>query len=121
VTTRADRLEVVSGQAPRRRSINRALAYKVCGHGEVEVYDLDFAAYCSMRGLVIADMVETGPPVRQGRRGSGGPVQYLFIFKDEEGQIAGLSVDYTNSESARHADAVRRLKKAIRSTAPKEG
>lgn len=106
------------GDNPRPRRINRALAYKVCQDDEVEVYDLDFAAYCLMRGLLIGDMVETGPP--QGRKGRG-PVQFLFLFKDPEGLIANLSVDYTNSESAQHADAVRRMKKAVRSTRTKEG
>jgi hypothetical protein len=88
----------------------------VCDGDEVEVYDLDFAAYCHMRGLLVGDMVESDSP--KGRRG---PVQFLFLFKDPEGQIAQLSVDYTNSESARHADAVRRLKKAVRSSRVKEG
>lgn len=105
---------------PRPRRINRALAYKVCEGDEVEVYDLDFAAYCLMQGMLIGDMVESDPPPSRGRRGRG-PVQFLFLFKDPDGQIGQLSVDYTNSESARHADAVRRMKKAVRSSRIKEG
>lgn len=102
---------------PRRRKVNRSLAYKVRGDGLVEVYDLDFAAYCLMRDLPIADMIEEDSP-----RGRCGPVQYLFLFKDDEdATIRELSVDYTNSESAKHADCVRRLKKAIRSTRRREG
>lgn len=93
----------------RRRRVNRALAYTTRGDDQVEVYDLDFAAYCSMRGLDVADMVETAPR------------QFLFVFYDPGGLIRQLSVDYTNSESAKHADCVRRIKKAIRSTVTRRG
>jgi hypothetical protein len=93
----------------RSKTVNRALAYKVRGDGSTEVYDLDFAAYCSMRGVTVADMIETYPR------------QYLFLFADGEDKIPTLAVDYTNSESARHADCVRRIKKAIRSTVPRTG
>ena len=89
--------------------VDRALAYKARGDGDVEVYDLDFASYCLMRGLDIVDMIETRPR------------QYLFLFFDKESKIGSLSVDYTNSESARHADCVRRIKKAIRSTVSRRG
>ena len=90
--------------------VNRALAYKVRDDSLTEVYDLDFAAYCSMQGLDLADMVETD------RR------QFLFLFADPlPARVPKLSVDYTNSESAKHADCVRRIKKAIRSTAPRRG
>lgn len=97
----------------RRRRVNSSLAYKVHGDGRVEVYDLDFAAYCLLRDLPIADMIEEGA----GR----GPSRYRFVFQDGENAIVQLSVDYTNSESAKHADCVRRLKKAIRSTKVREG
>ena len=107
------KLQVVA--SPKRRKVNRSLAYKVRGHGEVEVYDLDFASYCLMRNLPIADMVEEDSKNRRG------PIQYLFLFQDDEGVIGTLSVDYTNSESAKFADSVRRLKKAIRSTRLREG
>lgn len=97
----------------KRRHVNSSLAYKVHGDGQVEVYDLDFAAYCLLRDLPIADMIEEGT--------SRGPSRYRFVFHDVERQIVHLSVDYTNSESAKHADCVRRLKKAIRSTKVREG
>lgn len=97
-------------QGDRRRKVNSSLAYKVRGDGLVEVYDLDFAAYCLMRDLIIADMVE------EHRGKNRGPPRYLFLFQDGENRMSQLSVDYTNSESAKHADCVRRLKKAIRST-----
>lgn len=99
----------------RRRLVNSSLAYKVRGDGLVEVYDLDFAAYCLMCDMVIADMIEEH--VGRTRR----PPRYLFLFQDGESRMAQLSVDYTNSESAKHADCVRRLKKAIRSTKMREG
>ena len=103
------------GAKNQRHRINRALAYTVRDDGQVEVYDLDFAAYCLMRDLLVADMVE------DGRRGRRGPSQFRFLFKDESQRISQLSVDYTNSESAKHADCVRRIKKAIRSTKTREG
>lgn len=70
-----------------------------------------------MRDLPIGEMVETGSP--NGR--SSGPMHFIFLFHATAEQIADLSVDYTNSESAKHADCVRRLKKAIRSTRVREG
>jgi hypothetical protein len=97
------------------KNLFRTLAYKQREDGISEVYDLDFAGYCMLRDLPIADMVETGSS--NGR----GPIQFLFSFNDPDGQITQLSVDYTNSESAKHADCVRRIKKAIRSTRPREG
>ena len=98
------------------KGISGALAYKVRGDGFVEVYDLDFAAYCLKEGVTIADMVEEGPKRR------GKPPRYLFLFCDEGGdRIRKLSVAFTNSEEAKFAYCVRRLKKSIRSTYPREG
>jgi len=108
----------MEGSSARPRSAPRpggSLAYRVLEDSKVEVYDLDFAAYCLMRDLVIADMIE----LRAG--GPGKPPQFLFLFHNVDDQIGKLSVDYTNSESAKHADCVRRIKKAIRSTKPREG
>lgn len=93
------------------------MAYKAVGDDQVEVYDLDFASYCLMRDLPIADMVEITRPNGKGH----GPAHYVFLFRDTDQCIDSLSVDYTNSESAKHADCVRRLKKAIRSTRVREG
>ena len=91
------------------------LSYKVLPENKTEVYDLDFAGYCVMRDVEIVDMIKT----RSG--GNGRPDQYLFLFHDKGEEIARLSVEYTNSESAKHADCVRRIKKAIRSVRPREG
>ena len=118
----AGRNSFVAGnvRGPKRRKrhhANRALAYQVVGNQQVEVYDLDFASYCLMRDLPIADMVETHP----SKNGSASPSRYVFLFQDVDARIDKLSVDYTNSESAKHADCVRRLKKAIRSTRIREG
>jgi len=100
---------------PARRVSERALAYRSRDDGTVEVFDLDFAAYCLLTGLAIGDMVE------EGFKHSGRPPNYRFVFKVDVKEIVAASVDYTNSESARFADCVRRLKKAIRSTYTREG
>jgi hypothetical protein len=89
------------------------MAYKRREDGISEVYDLDFAGYCLMRELPVVDMLETA---KNGKD----IAQFVFAFLDKEGLISQLSVDYTNSESAKHADCVRRIKKAIRSTKPRE-
>lgn len=89
---------------PRPRLI-RSQTYKVCQDGSVEVYDLDFAAYCGIRDLAIVDMYE----VADSR-----PREFVFRFAADEQAIRQLSIDYANSESARHADCVRRYKKGIR-------
>lgn len=98
--------------ADRRRLLSHTNAYRVHSDGIIEIYDLDFAAYCLMRDLAIADMIEDGQ-----RR----PARYIFTFQGTKEQIQSLAVDYTNSESGKFADSVRRLKKAIRSTSPREG
>jgi hypothetical protein len=59
------------------------------------------------------------PEVKIADMQESGARQFLFLFYDAKAKIAQLSIDYTNSESARHADCVRRIKKAIRSTAPR--
>jgi hypothetical protein len=82
---------------------SRTLAYSVTGD-VIEVYDLDFAAFCHMSGLCVADMIEDS-------RSRG---RFKFIFRGTSEKIAQLSVAYTNSECAKFADAVRRLKKAVR-------
>jgi len=99
--------------------IDHSLAYKVLPDDLVEVYDLDFAGYCCLQALAVVDMVENGGSRQRNR--SGGPKQYVFIFKASAEKIASVCVDYANSESARHADCVRRLKKGVRSTRAREG
>lgn len=95
-----------------RRPLSRTLAYQALSDGTIEVYDLDFAAYCLMRDLAIADMVE-----EWGRR----PSRFIFTFNGTKDEIRRLAAEYTNSDCAKFADAVRRLKKAVRSTSPREG
>jgi hypothetical protein len=100
--------------------IDHSLAYKVLPiNGLVEVYDLDFAGYCCLQSLAIVDMIESGS-ARQRGKGSHSK-QYVFVFKATAEKIASVCVDYANSESARHADCVRRLKKGVRSTRAREG
>jgi hypothetical protein len=97
-----------------RQALNWSLAYKAFEDSTIEIYDLDFAAYCLMEGLPIADMVEENP------KRNGQPPRYLFRFQGDKETINTLSVRYTNSDCAKFADCVRRLKKAIRSTCPRE-
>jgi hypothetical protein len=78
---------------------------------KVEVYDLDFAAYCLMCGLSI-ETLENGSTTQRPHEAA----RFLFLFHDPEGRIDKLSIEYTNSESAKHADCVRRIKKAMRSS-----
>lgn len=66
----------------------------------VEVYDLDLAAYLSMRDIPLAESY------RYDR-------EFIFRFLDPENKINALTIEYVNSESARFADAQRRLKKVI--------
>jgi len=95
-----------------RRVLSHTLAYRAHSDGTIEIYDLDFAAYCLLRDLAIADMVEEG-----NRR----PSRFIFTFHGTKEQIQQLAVEYTNSDCAKFADSVRRLKKAIRSTSMREG
>jgi hypothetical protein len=87
---------------------SRTLAYRVVDavRQVVEVYDLDFAAYCSMEGLQLKEMLEDGRI--RGR--------YKFVFSCSEDEVVRMSLVYTNSPCAKFADAVRRLKKAVRVT-----
>lgn len=110
-----DALRAVAEARQTRRVPEQALSYRERPDGTVEIFDLDFAAYCLVRGLIIADMVE------EGFKRNGRPPNYRFVFKAEPQDIVSASVDYTNSECARFADCVRRLKKAIRSTCIREG
>jgi hypothetical protein len=88
-------------------------AFKIREDGLVEVFDLDFAAYCVMQRLPIADLVQEKKPRQNGSR--NGFQRYVFCFLDPDARIAQLSLDWTNSECARFADSVRRLKKTVRS------
>jgi hypothetical protein len=98
-----------------RQLLSYSLAYRLHDDGLIEVFDLDFAAYCLMSGLPVADMVEERP------KRNGQPPKYVFTFQGSKEDIEKMSVGYTNSDCAKFADCVRRLKKAIRSTCPREG
>ena len=100
--------------------VDHSLAYKTLPNGSVEVYDLDFAGYCCLRGLTVLTMLESpGGPKQRVRPGASR--QYVFVFEATADKIASICVDYANSESAKHADCVRRLKKGVRSTRVREG
>jgi len=99
--------------------VDHSLAYKTLPNGSVEVYDLDFAGYCCLRGLTVLTMLESPGP--KGRVRPGAFRQYVFVFEATADRIASICVDYANSESAKHADCVRRLKKGVRSTRVREG
>lgn len=80
--------------------VDRGRGYKVLEDFTVEVYDLDLAAYLSMKDLPLAQSE------RYGR-------EFIFKFFDPTLRISKLAIEYVNSESARFADAQRRLKKVI--------
>jgi len=88
------------------------LAYKALPGGLVEVYDLDFAAFCLLKELAIADMIKEG--------GHRGPPRFRFVFKTEDAAVDKCAVEYINSDCARFADCVRRLKKTTRQTGTRE-
>jgi hypothetical protein len=90
----------VAGNGSPSVGIDRGRGYQSSGSGRADVYDLDFAAYLLLRNVPLAEAT------RSGR-------EFTFVFQDPEGLIAKLSVEYMNSESARFADAVRRLKKVV--------
>lgn len=99
--------------------VDHSLAYKTLPNGSVEVYDLDFAGYCCLQGLKVLTMLES--PGQKQRMRPGVSRQYVFVFEATADKIASICVDYANSESAKHADCVRRLKKGVRSTRVREG
>lgn len=88
------------GSNGRDRRPDRGRGYRPIENNEVEVYDLDLAAYLSMCGLPLAESL------RLER-------EFIFRFLDKENRIGALAIDYVNSESARFADAQRRLKKVV--------
>jgi len=102
------------GGGRRQRKTRGGLNFRVVGDS-VEVYELDFAAYCLMRELPIADLVEEKDR-QNGRKSREAQFNYfIFHFADPDKRIVQLSLDYANSESAKFADCVRRLKKTVRS------
>lgn len=78
--------------------IDRGRSYKTSDDGKVEVYDLDFAAFLLMHNVPLAESF------RDGR-------EFMFKFLDSEKLIPNFAIQYANSESAKFADCVRRLKK----------
>jgi hypothetical protein len=67
----------------------------------VAMGELDTAAYVYLRGVAYA----------QGKQ--IGPTEYEIVFHDPNQLVEQLVVEFTNSECARYADAIRRLKKVI--------
>ncbi len=78
--------------------IDRGRSYRAVDDGKVEVYDLDFASYLLMHNVPLAESY------RDGR-------EFMFKFLDPNSQIRDLAIKFANSESAKFADCVRRLKK----------
>lgn len=87
--------------------VNGSLSYLRLTDGCIAVKDLDFAAYCKLRGLVGGDAICT---MGQG----SAPRRYLFRFYDPDDHVRQLGIDFSNSEAAAHADVVRRLKRICR-------
>lgn len=80
--------------------------FRVREDGQVEVRDLDFAAYLHMSGVPVVDIVRLRSETLDVRITFGG---------DEPGpRTEQLALQWLNSESARFASAVRALKKACR-------
>lgn len=92
---------------PRALDMRGTLSYAKIEDDCVAVKDLDFAAYCRLRGLRGGDAICT-----EGRNGN--PRKYLLRFYDPESLIEQLATDFLNSESAQHADLVRRFKRVCR-------
>lgn len=92
---------------PRPPNLQGTLSYAKLEGDVVAVKDLDFAAYCRLRGLRGGDAVCT-----EGRNGN--PRKYLLRFYDPEGTVEQLATDFLNSEAAQHADLVRRFKRVCR-------
>lgn len=78
--------------------VDRGRSYKTSEDGKVEVFDLDFAAFLLMHNIPLAESY------RDGR-------EFMFKFLDVDKTIPSLAIQYANSESAKFADCVRRLKK----------
>lgn len=78
--------------------IDRGRSYTKSEDNKVEVYDLDFAAFLLMHNVPLAESF------RDGR-------EFMFKFLDVDKRISALAIQYANSESAKFADCVRRLKK----------
>lgn len=78
--------------------VDRGRSYTNADDNKVEVYDLDFAAFLLMHNVPLAESF------RDGR-------EFMFKFLDVDKRISGLAIQYANSESAKFADCVRRLKK----------
>lgn len=91
---------MAGGNGSSSPGVDRGRGFQAGSDGRSDVYDLDFAAYLLLRNVPLAEAN------RSGR-------EFTFVFHDTTGLIGKLSVEYMNSESARFADAVRRLKKVV--------
>jgi hypothetical protein len=96
--------QVSRGNGTQNR-VDRSREFTPIDGDRVEVTDFDFAAFLLMEGARFVD----------ARRISDR--EHIFIFQDQvnleevPSQIRALSIKYVNSESARFADALRRIKK----------
>lgn len=80
--------------------MDRGRGFKRISPTQVEVYDLDMAAYVHMHGVAIAEATKVGHAT-------------LFVFHDPEAedQVNKHITQWLNSESAKFANHVRNLKK----------
>ncbi len=92
---------------PRRR-VHRGRHYNLIEGGQrAEVTDFDFAAYLNMQGVPLVDAVRVNDR------------ECIFTFVNQktdeapEGAVKQASIKFANSEAARFADALRRMKKTI--------
>lgn len=97
---------VVAAPSDNGTVVDRARAYSRDEDSHrVTVTDYDFAAYLLSRGVPLVDAVRVSDHVHT----------FTFLDRpegaDRVGRVAGLAIEFANSESARFADALRRLKK----------
>lgn len=80
--------------------MDRGRGFKRVSSTQVEVYDLDMAAYVHMNHVPIAEATKVGHAT-------------LFVFFDpeEEDRVNKFITQWLNSESAKFANHVRNLKK----------
>jgi hypothetical protein len=96
-------------QQHKKSTFQYSRSYKVLGDGFTEIYDLDFAAYCgAVKRLIPIDMIEYKSEIARK------PSKFIFKFQDPEESIPQYAIEFASSESAIHADGVRRYKKSLK-------
>jgi len=90
--------------------LDRAGNYKQEGQ-HVTVADYDFAAFLLMKGVPLVEATKLSEHTHS----------FVFLDQTMEGKstVATLAITFANSESARFAEAIRRLKKTIYSRRPR--